>query len=162
MTPELPARLLHPANFTLEKGESVPVVAIVFGLLLIALGVWGYWGGVLSLWQPLGFDPPKELSGTALIPAYMGAALVVLGLLALKESLLKHAMHAAALVGVLGLLAAAGRLVSTLVNKGEVKGVGGASLIVMTLLSALFVVLCVNSFIQARRRRRAAANTPGS
>jgi hypothetical protein len=157
---ELSARLLQSANFTHLKGaKSVPVVAIVFGILLIALGVWGYWGGVLGLWQPLGLAAPEHLSWTALIPAYMGAALIVLGLLALKESLLKHAMHAAALIGVLGLLAAGGRLVSSLISKGEVKGVGGASLVAMTVLSVLFVVLCINSFIQARRRRRAAATS---
>ena len=165
MTPktpaEAPARSLPSPPFIYLKGAKfVPVVSIVFGVLLIALGVWGYWGGVLNLWQPLGFAAPEHLSLTALIPAYMGAALVVLGLLALKESMLKHAMHAAAVIGVLGLLAAGGRLIGTVVNKGEVKGVGGASLAAMTLLSALFVVLCVNSFIQARRRRRAAASPP--
>jgi hypothetical protein len=128
----------------------------VFGLLLIVLGVWGRWGGDLGLWEPLGFDPPKELSGTALIPAYVGALLVVLGLLALKESLLKHAMHLAAMIGLLGLLAALWRLLTT----GKVQGVSGASLIGMTLLCAVFVALCVNSFIQARRRRRAASATP--
>jgi hypothetical protein len=161
MTPKTPAeapvRPLPSAPFIYLKGAKfVPVLSIVFGVLLIALGVWGYWGGVLNLWQPLGFAAPEHLSLTALIPAYMGAALVLLGLLALKESLLKHAMHAAALIGVLGLLAASWRLIS----KGEVKSVAGASLAAMTLLSALFVVLCVNSFIQARRRRRAAANPP--
>jgi hypothetical protein len=134
----------------------VAIVSIVFGVLLMALGIWGYWGGDLGLWEPLGLAAPEHLSGTALIPAYMGVALVVLGLLALKESLLKHAMHAAALIGVLGLLAAGGRLVPFLIKTGKVQGVGGISLTLMTLLSALFVALCVNSFIQARRRRRAA------
>lgn len=131
----------------------MPVVSIVFGVLLVALGVWGRFGGDLGLWEPLGFTAPENLSGTALIPAYMGAALVVLGLLALKESLLKHAMHLAAMIGVLGLLAACGRLIAT----GNFKGVAGTSLTLMALLSALFVALCVNSFIQSRRRRRAAA-----
>lgn len=131
----------------------MPVVSVVFGLLLIALGIWGRWGGDLGLWQPLGFAPPKELSGTALIPAYVGAALLVLGLVAFKESLLKHAMHGAAMFGLLGFLAAAGRLLAT----GNVHGVGGASLLAMTLLCAVFVALCINSFIQARRRRRAAS-----
>jgi len=129
----------------------VPVVSVVFGLLLIALGVWGYWGGSLGLWQPLGFVPPEKLSGTALIPAYVGAALVVLGLLAFKESLLKHAMHGASMIGLLGLVAALGRVLMT----GNVHGVGGTSLLAMSLLCAVFVALCVNSFLQARRRRRA-------
>jgi len=125
----------------------------VFGILLIALGVWGRFGGDLGLWTPLGFAPPDHLSGTALIPAYVGAALVVFGLLALKESLLKHAMHGAAMIGLLGLAASLGRLIAT----GNVKGIGGVSLVVMAILCGVFVALCVNSFIQARRRRRAAA-----
>jgi uncharacterized membrane protein len=131
----------------------VPVVSVVFGVLLIALGVWGRFGGDLGLWQPLGFAPPEHLSGTALIPAYVGAALVVCGLLALKDSLLKHAMHGAAMIGVLGLAAALGRLLA----KGYDKGIGGVSLVLMAVLCGVFVALCVNSFIQTRRHRRAAA-----
>jgi hypothetical protein len=127
-------------------------VSVVFGLLLVALGVWGRFGGDLGLWEPLGFTPPKPLSHTALIPAYAGAALIVLGLLAFKANLLKHAMHGAAVVGLLGLLASAGRLIV----KGYDHGVGGTSLVLMAAVCAVFVGLCVNSFIQARRRRRAA------
>jgi hypothetical protein len=133
----------------------------VFGLLLIALGVWGYWGGDLGLWEPLGFSKPAELSATALIPAGVGALLLVLGLLAFQERLLKHAMHAAAAIGLLGLAAAGSRLVFTLLRKGKIEGVGGASLTMMALLCGVFLALCVNSFIQARRRRRAAAAAPG-
>jgi uncharacterized membrane protein YeaQ/YmgE (transglycosylase-associated protein family) len=134
----------------------MPIVSVVFGLLLIALGVWGYWGGALGLWRPLGFSPPEKLSGTALIPAYVGAALLVLGLLAFRERLLKHAMHLASAVGLLGLAAAGGRLLVT----GNIHGVGGASLLGMTLLCAVFVALCIHSFLQARRRRRAASADP--
>jgi hypothetical protein len=134
----------------------VPVVSALFGLLLIALGIWGYWGGVLGLWEPLGFPPPDKLSGTALIPAYIGAALVVLGLLALKENMLKHAMHAASTVGLLGFLAALSRILMT----GNVTGIGGTSLVAMALLCAIFVILCINSFLPARRRRRAASVVP--
>jgi len=129
----------------------VPVVTVVFGLLLIALGLWGRFGGDWGLWAPLGLPAPEHLSNTALIPAYFGAAFVVLGLLALKESFLKHAMHLAAMLGVIGLLAAGGRLLAT----GYKWGVGGVSLATMAGLCVLFVLLCVNSFIQARRRRRA-------
>jgi uncharacterized membrane protein YeaQ/YmgE (transglycosylase-associated protein family) len=135
----------------------VPLVTVVMGLLLIALGIWGRFGGDLGLWEPLGVVPPEHLSVTALIPAFIGAALVVLGLLALKESFLKHAMHAAAMLGLLGLLAAGGRLLSALITRGQVQGVAGISTSLMMLLCALFVGLCVNSFLAARRRRRAAA-----
>ncbi len=136
----------------------MPVITVVSGLILIALGVWSYWGGVLGLWEPLGFASPERLSGTALIPAYVGMALVVLGLLALKESLLKHAMHLASMVGLLGLLASVGRLATT----GNIKGVGGVSLMTMTVVCGVFVALCVNSFIQARRRRRSTSIAPNS
>jgi hypothetical protein len=145
-----------PDNENDLRTAPVPAVSIVVGLLLIAVGVWGYWGGALGLWEPLGFTPPDNLSGTALIPAYLGAGLVALGLLAFKEKLLKHAMHAAAMIGLIGLLAAGSRLIL----KGRIEGVGGASLTTTTLLSAVFVALCVNSFIQARRRRRARAGEP--
>lgn len=135
----------------------MPVVSIVFGVLLIALGIWGRFGGDLGLWEPLGLARPENLSNTALIPAFAGAALVVLGLLALKESLLKHAMHGAAMIGLLGLLAAVSRILIT----GKVQGVGGTSLVAMALLCAIFIALCVNSFVQARRRRRAVSAAPG-
>ena len=131
----------------------MPVVTVVFGLLLIALGLWGRFGGDWGLWAPLGLPAPEHLSGTALIPAYFGAAFVVLGLLALKESFLKHAMHLAAMLGVIGFLAAGWRVVGALREKGTVQGVAGVSTVTMTALCAVFVLLCVNSFIQARRRR---------
>ncbi len=131
----------------------MPVVSIIFGLLLIALGVWGRFGGSLGLWEPLGFAAPEHLSATALIPAAVGSLLVLLGLLAFKEKLLKHAMHAASMVGMLGLVAALARIITT----GNVRGIGGVSLTAMALLCGSFLALCVNSFIQIRRRRRAAA-----
>ena len=130
----------------------MPAVSVVFGLLLIALGVWGYWGDVLGLWVLLGFQPPDGKSITALIPAAVGILLAVCGLLAFKESRLKHAMHGAAMIGLLGFVAALGRILMT----GKVEGVSGVSLTVMSLLCGVFVALCINSFIQARRRRAAA------
>lgn len=132
----------------------MPIVSVIFGALLIAVGIWGRFGGDLGLWQPLGFAAPERLSGTALIPAYVGSALFLLGLLALKPAWLKHAMHAAAAIGLLGFLAASGRLIHAFISTGTPHGVGGASVTLMTLLCAAFVALCVNSFVQTRRRRR--------
>ena len=133
----------------------MPVVTVVFGLLLIALGLWGRFGGEWGLWAPLGLPAPEQLSPTGLIPAFFGAAFVVLGLLALKERFLKHAMHLAALLGVIGFLAAGSRGVVAWRKTGTVQGIAGVSTVTMTALCAVFVLLCVLSFIQARRRRRA-------
>jgi hypothetical protein len=131
----------------------MPYVSIVFGGLLIAVGLWGK------------FSTGTE-SMTALIPAFVGAPLVVAGVLALKESFLKHAMHLASVVGLLGFLAGAGNLVRVLVKGGDLTGTPGISTILMTVLCLGFVGLCVNSFIQARRRRArekaGAACDPGS
>jgi hypothetical protein len=126
----------------------MPIVSIVMGALLVGLGVYGYTAADPDLGQ--------KQSWTALIPAFVGGPLILCGLIALKESLLKHAMHAAAMLGVLGFLAAAGRL-GTVAAKGslDVSKLGEQSLLAMTGICAIFVVLCVRSFIAARRRRLA-------
>src|SRR5262245_60304369 len=117
----------------------MPVVTIVCGGLLIALGLWGDW----------------SKSITALIPAFFGAPLVLCGLIALKESLLKHAMHAAATIGLLGFLAGVGNLIRVEVQGGDLWDTKAVTTMKMTLVCGAFVALCINSFIQARRRRAA-------
>jgi hypothetical protein len=102
-------------------------ITIVFGAVLVLLGLGGYFGS-------------DTQSMTALIPAFFGVPLALLGLLALKDSLRKHAMHLAAMVGLLGFLGAAG----SLINKLQA---------LMAIVCAVFVGLCVRSFIQARRSR---------
>jgi hypothetical protein len=132
-----------------SEKSAVPLITVGFGVLLVALGVWGRFG------TPEGLN-----SITSLIPGFVGAPLIVLGLLALKESWLKHCMHLAAMIGLLGFVAAGGRLISKAVQAHSLTAVlegGYAGFIVglMTALCGAFVALCVNSFIQARRRRRA-------
>ena len=117
--------------------------AIGAGIILIALGGWGYLGAEK--------DAP---SMTALIPAFFGTPLLILGVLALKEGLRKHAMHAAAAVGLIGFIAATVGLIMGYVRKGTIEGRGAMASGGMALVCAVFVGLCVNSFIQARRARR--------
>ena len=93
--------------------------------------------------------------------------LTVIGELAaamsVKESLLKHAMHAAAALGLLSFLATAGMglpKLFTMLGGGEVERPKAVILQSITAgICAVFVALCVNSFIQARRRRKAAQQT---
>ena len=117
-----------------------------FGLALIALGIIGYVAtGAVSI--------------TALIPAFFGLLLVLLGWLARNEGYRKHVMHVAAVIGVVGFLgtvrALAGLL--TLLSGGEVQRPAAViSQAIMALLMALFVGLCIRSFVAARRARSVA------
>jgi hypothetical protein len=129
----------------------VPFVAIVCGLLLVGLGLDGYLNVV-------GVVRPTELhTPTSLIPAYFGGVLIVCGLLALKESLLKHAMHFAAMVGLIGLLAGAGMGLPKWFSGGWDSSAATRSQLCLAAICLVFVILCVNSFIQARRRRAVGA-----
>ena len=125
------------------------------GTLLIALGAWGYLG-----------TEPDHRSMTALIPAFFGLALVLLGFLAFKEHLRKHVMHLAAMIGLIGLvvpLARSAGSVPELLREGRViKKINDqdrdmtravVSQLAMAGICLVFVGLCVNSFVQARRAR---------
>jgi hypothetical protein len=119
----------------------VAPLAIAFGLLLGILGAGFYYGtGMVSV--------------TALIPAFFGAALVLLGLLALGLRFRMHAMHLAALVGLVGTAIPAYRVIRGYATGAEMKLPAVAEQIAMAVICAVFLVLCVHSFISARRRRR--------
>ncbi len=123
----------------------MPYITIGVGVLLTLIGVVGYVMSGMASW-------------TALIPAFLGVPMALLGAMALKESLLKHAMHGAAMVGLLGLLGTASGAFKF------VKMLGGAEVArpdavkvqaLVAVICAVFIGLCVNSFIQARKARTA-------
>ena len=124
------------ADSTYNPG--VANTTIVFGLLLTALGLAGYLiAGAASV--------------TALIPAFFGVVLLALGFLARSEPLRKHAMHAAAAVALIGF---AGALMSLLRAPFATRSaLANFSQLAMALLTAVFVVLCIKSFRDARRAR---------
>ncbi|WP_437732624.1 hypothetical protein [Sorangium sp. So ce1335] len=118
---------------------SMSNVTISFGALLTALGV----GGFAATRAP-----------TALIPAGFGAVSIGLGLLARQEKYRMHAMHASALVGVLGALGSARGLsrLPALLSGGDVdRPAAVIAQSLMAVLSAGYVALCVRSFVAARR-----------
>jgi hypothetical protein len=118
----------------------MPSTSIACGVLLILLGVIGYVYGLTE----------NAASVTALIPAFFGIVLVLLGFLSKsKENLRKHLMHAAVLVALIGFLVTAGRLLSKL---GSLTLTAATiSTVLMALICLIFVILCVKSFIDARR-----------
>jgi len=111
---------------------------IVFGVLMIALGLVGYFG-------------TGRVSVTALIPAGFGVVLAVLGALSFNERRRRHTMHAAAAVGVIGFLGTAAALVQLLA--GGDRSSASLARAAMAILMAVFVGLCVRSFIAARKAR---------
>lgn len=121
--------------------------AIFFGAALILVGVVSY---VIS----------NFASVTALIPAFIGAIIALMGLLAQsKENLRQHAMHVAVLIGLLGFIGTSVRWIPSLMNflsTGAVKNsIAFVSQTITALLCLAFVILCVKSFIDARRNREA-------
>ncbi len=115
-------------------------ITIGLGFVLIALGVGSYFG-------------TGRESVTALIPAFFGLPLLLLGMAAMKERLRKTAMHIAAGMGLLGFAGTVRGLMKlpVLLTGGELErptavGVQAA----MAIACFVFVLLCVWSFIKAR------------
>ena len=116
-------------------------ITIGLGLVLIVLGLGGYFGTDRESW-------------TALIPALFGLPLVLLGLIALKEHLRKHAMHVAVVIGLLGFAGTVRGLMKLplLLTGGELARPGAVAVqAAMAIVCFVFVLLCVWSFIKARR-----------
>ncbi|MDQ3323715.1 MAG: hypothetical protein M3525_14965, partial [Acidobacteriota bacterium] len=86
------------------------------------------------------------------IPAAFGLLLLLFGLIAQsKENLRKHLMHAAVLVGLIGFLIPTVRLVSQASNITVSLAV--LSQAAMAIVCLFFVILSVQSFVNARRSR---------
>jgi len=92
---------------------------------------------------------------TALIPCIFGILFLIFGLLARKDSLRKHVMHAAVLIALLAFLGTARSLthLPELFNGTAEKPAAIVTQSVNAGLSLLYIVLAVRSFIQARRAR---------
>jgi glucose uptake protein GlcU len=122
----------------------MPVTAILYGAILIVIGIVGYVYGVMN----------DKASITALIPAAFGIVLAALGLASqAKEGLRKHLMHAALVVALLGFIATAGRLLSRVSELSASPAVISQAL--MAIVCLAFVVLGIRSFAAARRNREA-------
>ena len=118
--------------------------SIVFGFLLLMLAAVGYGYGLSN----------GNASLTALIPGAFGIFLIVFGAAARqREDLSKHLMHGAVLVGLLGFLATASsflKIPALLAGTAE-RPAAVVTQLTMAVICLMFVVLCVKSFIDARR-----------
>ena len=119
---------------------SSTTLAFAFAYLVLGIG---------------GFVLTGSTHKTALIPCVFGVLFLIFGLLARKDNLRKHEMHAAVLIALLAFLGTARSLphLPELFNGTAEKP---AAIITQSLnagLSLLYIILAVRSFIQARRAR---------
>ena|ERR1700722_13337723 len=120
---------------------------IGFGSVLLVLGI-------------VGFVATGSTHPTALIPAWFGLAMAILGVLAQTEDARKRMlwMHIAVTVGLLGFL-----FPGVMAVKAWLAAHGGAlarpaateEQAAMALVCLIFVALCIRSFIAARKERNA-------
>ena len=119
-------------------------ITLIFALLLVALGLFGYIG-------------TGSVHPTALIPAWFGLALGIFGFLAISpnESRRKLFMHINVTIALLGFL---GGLVEAIRGYLHAKSSGIvpdqialASKLTLSGLLFIYVLLCVRSFVAARR-----------
>jgi lysylphosphatidylglycerol synthetase-like protein (DUF2156 family) len=114
--------------------------AIGFGAALILLG-----GGM--------YVYTEMASITALIPAFFGLPLALLGALATNDKFRMHAMHAAALIGLIGFAMPAYMVIAGLA-RGDEFGLAKGEQTAMAALCGIFLALCIKSFIEIRIARK--------
>ena len=119
-------------------------LTLVFAALLILLGLAGYFG-------------TGSMHATALIPTWIGLALALFGFLAISpnEGRRKLFMHVNVTIGLLGFLGGAIEAVRGYVHATSIGAepnlIALASKLAMAALMLVYVILCVRSFIAARR-----------
>ncbi|MFO0823058.1 MAG: hypothetical protein U0792_08045 [Gemmataceae bacterium] len=146
----------------------MPTMAVLFGITLIALGACAYldperFGSGKPVLSPEGvqvvgqdnlplYEKPAQ-HAPDLIPAGVGSVILLAGIASIvAANARKHAMHAGAMASLLGAWAGLSRF-SSGTTTYEAAVVVGYSLVV---ISMLFLALCINSFVQARKAREAA------
>jgi hypothetical protein len=131
-------------DLSLKERLLLAKVTLIFAVLLVALGLTGYVG-------------TGSLHMTALIPTWFGLALALFGLLAMSpsESRRKLFMHINVTIGLLGFIGGAIEAVRGYLHAKSVgvavDEIALASKLTMAALLLVYVILCVRSFIAARR-----------
>jgi len=118
-------------------------LSILFGILLIVLGLVSYFG-------------ISSESITALIPAFLGIPVLILGWVAMNDKYLKHAMHGAAVLMLIGFAGTVAGLIKFFrMLGGEVFERPSAITIqaIMNVFCLIFLIFAIKSFIEARRKK---------
>ena len=120
----------------------------VVGVVLVVVGVVAY----------LVTD---RASVTALLPAFLGAPILLAGIVAGRERLRPHAIHLALVLALLGVLGTAMNLVElpALLTGGDVdRPTAVVTSAITALVGVIYLVLGIRSFRAARAAREAAAD----
>ena len=118
-------------------------LSIAYGLIFILMGLISYFG-------------ISSESITALIPAFFGIPMLILGWFGLNEKYLKHTMHAAAALMLLGFFGTIGGLIKFFKMLGGAKTARPAAVTVQSIMAVMclvFLILAVKSFVDARRNK---------
>jgi hypothetical protein len=135
---------------------------IIAGILLIVLGSVAWTGTDKTFFnEPVAAAEPdgsvKKASITAMIPAFVGFPLLILGTLGLQPAWRKHAMHLAAVVALLGALAGLGRGLMKISDALSAATYDEARPVIFSLLMGLIclavLLAAIGSFRAARRAR---------
>lgn len=148
---------------------NMPLVTVLYAGLLIAASVAfdvakappsQATGGDASNAATQPAPPSWIIRNTHWIPAMLGAPVLLAGLISFNPAARKHAIHAAVLLGTIGLLGglmAIPGAIKIIKAAEDARPRAVALQTILLLLSASYVTLCVRSFIAARRARRAAS-----
>jgi hypothetical protein len=93
---------------------------------------------------------------TALIPTFFGIPLLILGWLGLNDKYLKHTMHAAAVLTLLGFIGTVGGLIKffRMISGVEMERPAAVTVqAIMAILCLLFLIFAIKSFIDARKNK---------
>lgn len=118
-------------------------LTIVYGVIFIIMGLYGYFG-------------ISSESITALIPTFFGIPMLILGWLGLNEKYLKHAMHGAAVLMLLGFAGTVSGLIKFFAMLGGAETARPSAVTIQAIMAVLclvFIVLAVKSFIDVRRSK---------
>jgi hypothetical protein len=119
-------------------------LSIAYGVIFILMGLISYLG-------------ISSESITALIPAFFGIPMLVLGWLGLNEKWLKHAMHVTAVLILLGFFGTVGGLIKffKMLAAAEMTRPSAVTVqAIMALMCLVFLIFAVKSFIDARKNKK--------
>jgi hypothetical protein len=119
-------------------------LSITYGVIFILMGLISYFG-------------ISSESITALIPAFFGIPMLALGWLGLNEKYLKHTMHGAAVLMLLGFFGTIGGLIKFFKMLGGVQPERPAAVTVQAIMAVMclaFLILAIKSFVDVRRNKQ--------